>query len=104
MDFPEFLTLLAFHLQETEPEEQLRLAFKAFDKDGNGKLNAEELKNTMTNLGERLSKEDVEYMIRMGDITGDGQINYEGDTSYEVCFISYFRSNIDITSIVSRKY
>lgn len=77
LDFPEFLTVLAFHLQETEPEEQLRLAFKVFDKDGNGKLNAEELKNTMTNLGEPLSKDDVDYMIQMADITGDGQVNYE---------------------------
>jgi calmodulin len=78
LDFPEFLTVLAFHLQETEPEEQLREAFKVFDKDGNGKLNANELKQSMTNLGERLSKEDIEYMIKMADVTGDGTVNYEG--------------------------
>ncbi|XP_060585615.1 calmodulin-like [Ruditapes philippinarum] len=77
LDFPEFLTVLAFHLQETEPEEQLREAFKVFDKDGNGKLNANELKQSMTNLGERLSKEDIEYMIKMADVTGDGNVNYE---------------------------
>ncbi|XP_045187366.1 calmodulin-like [Mercenaria mercenaria] len=77
LDFPEFLTVLAFHLQETEPEEQLREAFKVFDKDGNGKLNAAELKHTMTNLGERLSKEDIDYMVKMADVTGDGQVNYE---------------------------
>ena len=71
---------MAFHLQETEPEEQLREAFKVFDKDGNGKLNAHELKQSMTNLGEKLSKEDIEYMIKMADVTGDGNVNYEGNS------------------------
>jgi calmodulin len=79
--------VLAFHLQETEPEEQLREAFKVFDKDGNGKLNANELKQSMTNLGERLSKEDIEYMIKMADVTGDGNVNYEG--IYYTCINNY---------------
>lgn len=77
LDFPEFLTVLAFHLQEAEPEEQLREAFQVFDTDGRGKLNADELRRSMLNLGERLSKEEVDYMIRMADMTGDGQVNYE---------------------------
>ena len=31
----------------------------------------------MTNLGEKLTDEDVDEMIREADIDGDGQINYE---------------------------
>uniref|UniRef100_A0A7N0ZUD9 EF-hand domain-containing protein n=1 Tax=Kalanchoe fedtschenkoi TaxID=63787 RepID=A0A7N0ZUD9_KALFE len=31
----------------------------------------------MTNLGEKLSKEDVDEMIREADADGDGQINYQ---------------------------
>ena len=31
----------------------------------------------MTNLGERLTDDEVDEMIRRYDITGDGQVNYE---------------------------
>ena len=32
----------------------------------------------MTNLGEKLTDEEVDEMISEADIDGDGQINYEG--------------------------
>ena len=52
-------------------------AFKVFDKDGNGFLSAAELRHVMTKLGEKLTDEEVDEMIREADVDGDGQINYE---------------------------
>lgn len=107
-------------LQETDQEEELREAFKVFDRDGNGFISAAEvrqqwkqggpgcrllqllpqllpllqeasaathaqcnlcpraqLRHVMTNLGEKLSEQEVEEMIREADVDNDGQVNYD---------------------------
>lgn len=78
IDFPEFLTMMARKMKDTDSEEEIKEAFKVFDKDGNGFISAAELRHVMTNLGEKLTDEEVDEMIREADIDGDGQINYEG--------------------------
>merc|ERR1712027_39990 len=50
---------------------------RVLDKDGNGFISAAELRHVMTNLGEKLTDEEVDEMIRESDIDGDGQVNYE---------------------------
>lgn len=78
IDFPEFLTMMARKMKDTDSEEEIREAFRVFDKDGNGFISAAELRHVMTNLGEKLTDEEVDEMIREADIDGDGQVNYEG--------------------------
>ncbi|XP_063282938.1 calmodulin-A-like [Pelobates fuscus] len=77
IDFPEFLTMMARKMKDTDTEEEIREAFAVFDKDGNGYISAAELRHVMTNLGEKLTDEEVDEMIREADVDGDGQVNYE---------------------------
>tara|TARA_B110001452_G_scaffold246000_1_gene231027 strand:+ start:94 stop:675 length:582 start_codon:yes stop_codon:yes gene_type:complete len=77
IDFPEFLTLMARKRKDTDSEEELQKAFKDFDKDGNGVISHAELWHIMTNLGEKLTKEEIDEMIREADSDGDRQLNYE---------------------------
>jgi len=55
IDFPEFLTMLARKMRDTDSEEEIREAFKVFDASGNGFISAAELRYVMTILGMYLS-------------------------------------------------
>ncbi|KAB7506391.1 Calmodulin [Armadillidium nasatum] len=44
IDFPEFLTMMARKMKDTDSEEEIREAFRVFDKDGNGFISAAELR------------------------------------------------------------
>ncbi|PXF47369.1 Calmodulin [Gracilariopsis chorda] len=75
IDFPEFLTLMARKMKTQDSEAEIIEAFKVFDKDNSGKISADELRQVMNNLGERLSDAEVEEMIREADTNGDGEID-----------------------------
>ena len=64
IDFPEFLTMMARKMKDSDTEEEIIEAFKVFDKDGNGFISAAELRHVMTNLGEKLTDEECDEMIR----------------------------------------
>ena len=78
IDFSEFLEMMAKKGKTRDMEEEIKEAFRVFDKDGNGFISKDELKHVMQSLGENLTSEEVEEMIREADIDGDGQVNYDG--------------------------
>ena len=53
IDFPEFLTMMARKMKDTDSEEEIKEAFKVFDKNGDGKISAAELRHVMTSIGIR---------------------------------------------------
>lgn len=72
IDFAEFLTLMARKIKTKDSDAEILEAFKVFDKDGSGKISPDELRQVMNNLGEKLSDQEVEDMIREADTNGDG--------------------------------
>lgn len=75
IDFPEFLTMMARKMKDTDSEEEIREAFKVFDRDNNGFISAAELRHVMTSIGEKLTDDEVDEMIREADQDGDGKID-----------------------------
>ena len=71
-----FLTMMARKMKDTDSAEEIKEAFKVFDKDGNGFISAAELRHIMTNLGEKLTDEEVDEMINAVD-DGDGRLDYQ---------------------------
>ena len=47
-----------------------------FDREGSGYLEAKELKKVLLNLGEQMSAEEVEDMLKVANLDQDGQLNY----------------------------
>ena len=77
IDFAEFVTLMAHKMADEKSEETLRAAFSVFDTSGDGFINAEEMRRIMMHMGEPVTLEDVEQVIRKVDKNGDGAIDYD---------------------------
>jgi calmodulin len=52
-------------------------AFRVFDQTGSGEIGAQELRHIMTSLGEKLSEEEANEMVKLADPTNTGTIKYE---------------------------
>jgi calmodulin len=76
IDFAEFVTLMARKMNNTDKDAEIREAFNVFDKDGSGKISSEELRHIMKSLGEDLTDDEIQQMIREADTDGDGEIDF----------------------------
>lgn len=66
---------MAHKVANADSEAELRAAFGVFDKDGSGTIDTEELRHLMKSIGEDLTDEQIEEMIREADKDGDGCID-----------------------------
>ncbi|KAF3338163.1 Calmodulin [Carex littledalei] len=76
VEFNEFLALMERKLKETDSDDELREAFRVFDKDNDGFISSSELRSVLMNLGENITDEEVDEMIKEADANGDGQVDY----------------------------
>ncbi|GLV36930.1 uncharacterized protein CBL_02235 [Carabus blaptoides fortunei] len=59
-----------------QEERELRDAFRVFDKHNRGYISASDLRAVLQCLGEDLSEEEIEDMIKEVDVDGDGKIDF----------------------------
>eukprot|EP00941_MAST-03F_sp_MAST-3F-sp1_P002579 g2579.t1 len=70
-------------------------AFREFDVDGSGAIDAEELEQVLNYLGEDLDAQDVKKIAAEADKDGDGQIDYEE-------FVEMMKARKKLLSIASK--
>ena len=77
IELEEFFVLMELLLKEQDTPEGLEQAFKAFDIDGDSFITSDELRVIMCSMGEKLSTEEADEIIRRTDKNGDGKLVYE---------------------------
>ncbi|XP_022334734.1 neo-calmodulin-like [Crassostrea virginica] len=77
IDFEEFVLMMAKKLERSNTEDEIREAFKLFDTDNNGFITVAELRNILTDTGEKIRPEEADELIKAIDKDGDGKIDYE---------------------------
>ncbi|EAT43328.1 AAEL005222-PA [Aedes aegypti] len=75
--FPDFVAMMSIRLRDFNSEEELKEAFRIFDRNGDGLISADELRAALQSFGEQLAEEEIEELLREADVNCDGQIDYE---------------------------
>jgi len=66
---------------EAEMDEELRNSFKFFDLNGDGLISAHELRTVLTTIGEKMTDQEIDDVIKSWDLNKDGKIDYIGETT-----------------------
>lgn len=74
--YEQFLKLVKRAPTRAELEEEVQEAFKVFDKDNKGLIPLAELRHVLTTLGEKLTTDEVDEVLKDAKVDKDGNINY----------------------------
>jgi len=70
VDFEKFKVVMQKNKKDIDAEKEMTEAFKVFDKDGKGVVQTKELRAVLTSMGEKLTDEEVDGIIKACDQNG----------------------------------
>lgn len=78
IDFFKFLLALGLYIRDPqEIAEEVKKAFKVLDRRNMGYLMASDIRDFLSKLGDVLTDEEIDEMIKLADVEMNGQINYD---------------------------
>eukprot|EP00730_Choanoeca_flexa_P019855 TRINITY_DN9709_c0_g1_i5.p1 TRINITY_DN9709_c0_g1~~TRINITY_DN9709_c0_g1_i5.p1 ORF type:complete len:152 (+),score=40.49 TRINITY_DN9709_c0_g1_i5:191-646(+) len=77
LSFSEVNTAASSFQADGDYAQQIKDAFKVFDKDGKGSLAASELTHIMCNLGEKMTQQEVEEMLKEAGLNGSSAVSQD---------------------------
>ncbi|XP_030137594.4 calmodulin-like protein 4 isoform X2 [Taeniopygia guttata] len=77
LDFSTFLNIMYRQMKQEEPQEEILRALAMLDREKRGVISVPELRAKLTRLGEKLSEEEVDDLLREAKVGPNGTIKYE---------------------------
>ncbi|CAB1101990.1 unnamed protein product [Ectocarpus sp. CCAP 1310/34] len=77
ISFEEFVAMMQLGEVETDFKKEINEAFKFFDKDGDGEVTRAELAEIMRGLGDTLTDDEIDLLVKVADKDGDGVISID---------------------------
>ncbi|KAL8197392.1 UNVERIFIED_CONTAM: Calmodulin-like protein 4 [Gekko kuhli] len=77
LDFSTFLSIMYKQMQQEDPENEILLAMLMTDEEKTGCITVAELKAKLTGLGEKLSGEEVNSLLKEAKVGHNGLVKYE---------------------------
>ncbi|XP_048375183.1 calmodulin-like protein 4 [Sphaerodactylus townsendi] len=77
LDFSTFLSIMYRQMQQEDPENEIMLAMLMADEQKTGSISVVELKAKLTGLGEKLSEEEVNDLLKGANVGHNGLVQYE---------------------------
>nr|DBA31891.1 TPA: hypothetical protein GDO54_007648 [Pyxicephalus adspersus] len=77
VDFSTFLTIMYRQQKQEDPENEILVAILMADRQKKGTIPLAELKSKLTKMGEKLTPEEVNDLLRDAEVGPDGMVKYE---------------------------
>ncbi|GAX72850.1 hypothetical protein CEUSTIGMA_g305.t1 [Chlamydomonas eustigma] len=75
LGFEEFVSLMTNKSAKKEPKQEIKDAFSLLDKGSKGFISLEDLRLAAQELRETVSDEQLEAMLKLADVDGDGKVD-----------------------------
>ena len=76
IEFSEFLSIMDHKMKRSAEEERVHKVFDRFDQSQKGFISNADVSAVMTDLGEKLTNQEISEMMNEADINKDGKISY----------------------------
>ena len=76
IEYNEFEAIMAKRFENSHSEKDILDAFKIFNKDGKGIISVNEIRHVLTTVGEKLTEEEVDQLIKDLKVDSDGLVKY----------------------------
>lgn len=88
MNFDGFTNIASHFLEEEDSEamqQELKEAFRLYDREGNGYITTNTLKEILAALDDKLSSSDLDGIIAEIDTDGSGTVDFDGTYTNNIC-------------------
>lgn len=96
LEFEEFVSLASRFLVEEDAEamlQELKEAFRLYDKEGNGYITTDVLREILKELDDKITEDDLNSMIEEIDSDGSGTVDFDGKITKKKFKITTFLFN-----------